>query len=234
MEIKKTPKADLENKKSTWLLIGYVIVLAFMFIAFEWTQRDIVIDTSQGIVDIVFEEEIIPITQQQPEQAPPPPPEVIEEAPQVAEVLNIVEDDADIKDTRLASSEETGAKISVGNYVPVAVEVVEEPVEEEIFEVVEEMPEFPGGPAEMMKYLNNNIRYPTIAQENGIEGRVIVQFVVNSDGTIVDANVVRSVDPFLDKEALRVINSMPKWKPGKQRGKSVRVKYTLPVMFRLQ
>ncbi|MDD2644702.1 MAG: energy transducer TonB [Bacteroides sp.] len=234
MEIKKTPKADLENKKSTWLLIGYVIVLAFMFIAFEWTQRDIVIDTSQGIVDIVFEEEIIPITQQQPEQAPPPPPEVIEEAPQVAEVLNIVEDDADIKDTRLASSEETGEKISVGKYVPVAVEVVEEPVEEEIFEVVEEMPEFPGGPAEMMKYLNNNIRYPTIAQENGIEGRVIVQFVVNSDGTIVDANVVRSVDPFLDKEALRVINSMPKWKPGKQRGKSVRVKYTLPVMFRLQ
>lgn len=234
MEIKKTPKADLENKKSTWLLIGYVIVLAFMFIAFEWTQRDIVIDTSQGIVDIVFEEEIIPITQQQPEQAPPPPPEVIEEAPQVAEVLNIVEDDADIKDTRLASSEETGEKISVGKYVPVAVEVVEEPVEEEIFEVVEEMPEFPGGPAEMMKYLNNNIRYPTIAQENGIEGRVIVQFVVNSDGSIVDANVVRSVDPFLDKEALRVINSMPKWKPGKQRGKSVRVKYTLPVMFRLQ
>ncbi|MCK9179659.1 MAG: energy transducer TonB [Bacteroidales bacterium] len=234
MEIKKTPKADLENKKSTWLLIGYVIVLAFMFIAFEWTQRDIVIDTSQGIVDIVFEEEIIPITQQQPEQAPPPPPEVIEEAPQVAEVLNIVEDDADIKDTRLASSEETGEKISVGKYVPVAVEVVEEPVEEEIFEVVEEMPEFPGGPAAMMKYLNNNIRYPTIAQENGIEGRVIVQFVVNSDGTIVDANVVRSVDPFLDKEALRVINSMPKWKPGKQRGKSVRVKYTLPVMFRLQ
>lgn len=234
MEIKKTPKADLENKKSTWLLIGYVIVLAFMFIAFEWTQRDIVIDTSQGIVDIVFEEEIIPITQQQPEQAPPPPPEVIEEAPQVAEVLNIVEDDADIKDTRLASSEETGEKISVGKYVPVAVEVVEEPVEEEIFEVVEEMPEFPGGPAAMMKYLNNNIRYPTIAQENGIEGRVIVQFVVNSDGSIVDANVVRSVDPFLDKEALRVINSMPKWKPGKQRGKSVRVKYTLPVMFRLQ
>lgn len=234
MEIKKTPKADLENKKSTWLLIGYVIVLAFMFIAFEWTQRDIVIDTSQGIVDIVFEEEIIPITQQQPEQAPPPPPEVIEEAPQVAEVLNIVEDDADIKDTRLASSEETGEKISVGKYVPVAVEVVEEPVEEEIFEVVEEMPEFPGGPAEMMKYLNNNIRYPTIAQENGIEGRVIVQFVVNSDGTIVDANVVRSVDPFLDKEALRVINSMPKWKPGKQRGKPVRVKYTLPVTFRLQ
>lgn len=232
MEIKKTPKADLENKKSTWLLVGYVIVLALMFVAFEWTQRDIVIDTSQGIADLVFEEEIIPITQQ-PEQAPPPPPEVIEEAPQVAEVLNIVEDDQDVADIRLASSEETGERVEV-KYVPVAVEVVEEPKEEEIFEVVEEMPEFPGGPAEMMKFLSNSIRYPTIAQENGTQGRVIVQFVVNSDGSIVDATVVRSVDPFLDKEALRVINSMPKWKAGKQRGKAVRVKYTLPVMFRLQ
>ncbi|NLZ72969.1 MAG: energy transducer TonB [Bacteroidales bacterium] len=231
MEIKKTPKADLENKKSTWLLVGYVIALALMFVAFEWTQRDIVIDTSQGIADLVFEEEIIPITQQ-PEQAPPPPPEVIEEAPQIAEVLNIVEDDQDVGDIRLASSEETGERVEV-KYVPV-VEVVDEPDEEEIFEVVENMPEFPGGPAEMMKFLSNNIRYPTIAQENGIQGRVIVQFVVNSDGTIVDANVVRSVDPFLDKEALRVINSMPKWKPGMQRGKAVRVKYTLPVMFRLQ
>ncbi len=232
MEIKKTPKADLENKKSTWLLVGYVIVLALMFVAFEWTQRDIVIDTSQGIADLVFEEEIIPITQQ-PEQAPPPPPEVIEEAPQVAEVLNIVEDDQDVADVRLASTEETGERVQV-KYVPVAVEVVEEPKEEEIFEVVEEMPEFPGGPAEMMKFLSNSIRYPTIAQENGTQGRVIVQFVVNSDGSIVDATVVRSVDPFLDKEALRVINSMPKWKAGKQRGKAVRVKYTLPVMFRLQ
>lgn len=232
MEIKKTPKADLENKKSTWLLVGYVIVLALMFVAFEWTQRDIVIDTSQGIADLVFEEEIIPITQQ-PEQAPPPPPEIIEEAPQVAEVLNIVEDDQDVADVRLASTEETGERVQV-KYVPVAVEVVEEPKEEEIFEVVEEMPEFPGGPAEMMKFLSNSIRYPTIAQENGTQGRVIVQFVVNSDGSIVDATVVRSVDPFLDKEALRVINSMPKWKAGKQRGKAVRVKYTLPVMFRLQ
>lgn len=231
MEIKKTPKADLENKKSTWLLVGYVIALALMFVAFEWTQRDIVIDTSQGIADLVFEEEIIPITQQ-PEQAPPPPPEVIEEAPQIAEVLNIVEDDQDVGDIRLASSEETGERVEV-KFVPV-VEVVDEPEEEEIFEVVENMPEFPGGPAEMMKFLSNNIRYPTIAQENGIQGRVIVQFVVNSDGTIVDATVVRSVDPFLDKEALRVINSMPKWKPGMQRGKAVRVKYTLPVMFRLQ
>ena len=118
-------------------------------------------------------------------------------------------------------------------YVPVQV-VEEEPEEQTIFEVVENMPDFPGGQAALMQYLAKNIKYPTIAQENGTQGRVIVQFVVNRDGSIVDAKVVRSVDPYLDKEALRVINTMPKWKPGMQRGKPVRVKFTVPVMFRLQ
>lgn len=229
MEIKKTPKADLENKKSTWLLVGYVIVLAFMFIAFEWTKRDIKIDTSQAITDLVFEEEIIPITEQ-PEQAAPPPPPA---APPIAETLTIVEDDADVEETTIATSEETNQAVEI-KYVPVAVEE-EEPAEQTIFEVVEQMPEFPnGGMAGLMQYLSKNIKYPTIAQENGTQGRVTVQFVVNRDGSIVDAKVLRGVDPYLDKEAIRVISSMPKWKPGMQRGKAVRVKYTVPVMFRLQ
>ena len=221
MEIKKTPKADLENKKSTWLLVGYVIVLAFMFVAFEWTKRDIKIDTSQAITDLVFEEEIIPITEQ-PEQVAPPPPE----APSIAETLTIVDDDADVEETTIATSEETNQAVEI-KYVPVAVEE-EEPEEQTIFEVVEQMPEFPnGGMAGLMQYLSKNIKYPTIAQET-------VQFVVNRDGSIVDAKVLRGVDPYLDKEAIRVISSMPKWKPGMQRGKAVRVKYTVPVMFRLQ
>ena len=229
MEIKKTPKADLENKKSTWLLVGYVIVLAFMFIAFEWTKRDIKIDTSQAITDLVFEEEIIPITEQ-PEQAAPPPPPA---APPIAETLTIVEDDADVEETTIATSEETNQAVEI-KYVPVAVEE-EEPEEQTIFEVVEQMPEFPnGGMAGLMQYLSKNIKYPTIAQENGTQGRVTVQFVVNRDGSVVDAKVLRGVDPYLDKEAIRVISSMPKWKPGMQRGKAVRVKYTVPVMFRLQ
>ena len=229
MEIKKTPKADLENKKSTWLLVGYVIVLAFMFIAFEWTKRDIKIDTSQAITDLVFEEEIIPITEQ-PEQAAPPPPPA---APPIAETLTIVEDDADVEETTIATSEETNQAVEI-KYVPVAVEE-EEPEEQTIFEVVEQMPEFPnGGMAGLMQYLSKNIKYPTIAQENGTQVRVTVQFVVNRDGSIVDAKVLRGVDPYLDKEAIRVISSMPKWKPGMQRGKAVRVKYTVPVMFRLQ
>ena len=213
MEVKKSPKADLEGKKSTWLLVGYVVVLAFMFVAFEWTQRDVKIDTSQAVADVVFEEEIIPITET-PEQAAPPPPE----APKVAELLEIVDDKADIEETTTIINEDNQARVEVKT----------------IFEVVENMPDFPGGQAALMQYLAKNIKYPTIAQENGTQGRVIVQFVVNRDGSIVDAKVVRSVDPYLDKEALRVINTMPKWKPGMQRGKPVRVKFTVPVMFRLQ
>ncbi len=230
MEVKKSPKADLENKRSTWLLIGYVTVLAFMFVAFEWSERDVQIDMSQAVADIVFEEEIeIPVTEQPEEVLPPPPPE----APAIVESLNIVEDDVDVESTEIASSEETGQAVEIA-YVPPVVEE-EEVEEQEIFEVVEQMPEFPnGGMAGLMQYLSKNIKYPTIAQENGTQGRVTVQFVVNADGSIVDAKVIRGVDPYLDKEALRVINSMPKWKPGMQRGKAVRVKYTVPVMFRLQ
>ena len=228
MEVKKSPKADLEGKKSTWLLVGYVVVLAFMFVAFEWTQRDVKIDTSQAVADVVFEEEIIPITET-PEQAAPPPPE----APKVAELLEIVDDKADIEETTTIINEDNQARVEV-KYVPVTV-VEEEPEEQTIFEVVEQMPEFPnGGMAGLMQFLSKNIKYPTIAQENGTQGRVTVQFVVNKDGSIVDAKVIRGVDPYLDKEALRVIGTMPKWKPGMQRGKPVRVKYTVPVMFRLQ
>lgn len=227
MEVKKSPKADLEGKKSTWLLIGYVFILALMFVAFEWTDRDKQVTTETGITDVVFEEEIIPITEQEQKQAPPPP-----EAPKVEEVLQIVENDAKIEETAIQASEETGQAVEV-KYVPVEVEE-EEPEEQQIFQVVEEMPEFPGGMAECLKFLGKNIKYPTISQENGVQGKVIVQFVVNKDGSIVDPVVVRSVDPYLDKEALRVIKTMPKWKPGKQRGKAVRVKYTVPVTFKLQ
>ena len=121
-----------------------------------------------------------------------------------------------------------------------AKEVIAEPEppkheeENKVFDIVEQQPLFPGGPAALMKYLSDHTKYPVVAQENGVQGRVTVQFVVNKDGSIVDAKVLRGVDPYLDKEAVRVIMGMPKWKPGMQRGKPVRVKYTVPVMFRLQ
>ena len=228
MEVKKSPKADLEGKKSTWLLIGYVLILAVVFVAFEWSERDKQILVAQGPVEIKFEEDMVPITQQEQKPTPPPP-----QAPSAEEVLKIVENDANIEETEVATSEDKGEAVQVVSTGPAV--VVEEVVEEkQIFQVVEEMPSFPGGDAECMRFLNKNIKYPTIAQENGIQGRVILQFVVNKDGSIVDVVVARSVDPYLYKEAVRVVNMMPKWKPGKQRGKPVRVKFTLPVTFRLQ
>ena len=118
---------------------------------------------------------------------------------------------------------------------PRGVEILEvtEPDENSIFQVVETQPEFPGGMAELMKYLQKNIRYPQICKEQRVQGRVIVQFVVNADSTITDVNVIKPVNPYLDQEALRVVKAMPKWNPGKQRGEPVRVRFTLPVTFRL-
>ena len=107
-------------------------------------------------------------------------------------------------------------------------------VSNKVFDVVEEMPSFPGGQAALMSFLSSNIKYPVVAQENGVQGRVIVGFVVERDGSITDVKVMRSVDPSLDREAQRVVKSMPRWKPGKQNGSAVRVKYTVPVVFRLQ
>lgn len=229
MEIKKTSKANLENKKSSWLLVGYVIVLVFMFVAFEWSKRDVKIDMSGVITEKLFELDMeIPMTEQKELIAPPPP-----EAPTVAEILTIVDDKTNVEETNIASSEELGKKIEIK---PIATTIEESaPVEDEIFEIVEENPEFlDGGTAGLMQYLGRNIKYPTIAQDNGTEGRVTVQFVVNKDGSIVDVKVLRGIDPYLDKEAVRVISSMPKWKPGKQRSKPVRCKFTVPVMFKLQ
>ena len=228
MEIKKSPKADLENKKTTNLLIGAILTLSVLFIGFEWSERDKQVATDTGLTEIVFEEEIIPITEQeQPKQAPPPP-----EAPKVEEVLEIMDNDSKVEESTIQASDDTQAAVEV-KYTPVEVEE-EEVEEEQIFQIVEEPASFPGGMGECMKWLGKNIKYPTISQENGVQGRVIIQFVVNKDGSIVDAQVARGVDPYLDKEALRVVGQMPKWSPGKQRGKAVRCQFTLPVQFRLQ
>lgn len=107
------------------------------------------------------------------------------------------------------------------------------PSDDRVFDVVEQMPTFPGGPAAMMKYIDENLKYPVVAHENGIQGRVVVSFIVEADGSISNVNVVRPVDSSLDREAMRVVRSMPKWIPGKSNGRSVRVKYNVPVSFRI-
>ncbi len=229
MEVKKSPEADLERKRPMWLLIGYVMVLAALFVALEWSERDITFDTSQTIADLVFEEEIeIPVIEQ-PKPITPPPPVA---PPAVADVLTIVDDEIDVEENITFSSEEEEESDEI-DYIPITMEE-EEPAEAEIYELIEEMPQFPGGLSALMRYLGRNIKYPEVAYSNGIQGCVMCQFLVNEDGSISDEMIVRGIDPDLDKEALRVISSMPNWVPGKLHGKPVRVRYTLPVMFRLK
>lgn len=225
MDVKKSPKATLEDKKMLFLLMGFVMVLSLLYIGLEWTNSEVkVYEVANS--DFLLEDEI-EIQTTQEELPPPPPPPV----PEVIEELNIVEDNVKTETIKI-ETEDNKDKIVIS--APVAAPKVVEEDDQVIFQVVETMPTFPGGDQALFKFLSDNIRYPVIAQENGIQGRVICQFVVNRDGSIVDVEVVRSVDPSLDCEAIRVIRLMPNWKPGMQRGKAVRVKYTLPVNFRLQ
>lgn len=230
MEIKKSPKADLEKGKALSILMGMVVGLAVLFVGFEWGTRDVQVHgANDGVADIIAEEEI-EITR--PENTPPPPPPP--PAPVVTEVLNVVDDNVDLEQQDIITSEDDQKQAQTATYVAPVVQEEEEESAQQIFTVVEEMPKFPGGDSELLKFIAKSIKYPVIAQENGIQGRVICAFVVNRDGGVVDAEVLRGVDPSLDKEALRVIGTMPKWTPGKQRGKAVRVKYTVPITFRLQ
>ena len=227
MQIKKSEKASLEKDKLIYALMGLVLVLSLCYVAMEWTQKEVATyEKPADVFDAVEEEMEIQQTQQ--ETPPPPPPPQMQEI----EELQVVEDDVETESLEI-NTEDTEEAI---DQIAPPVEAPEEVEEEEVpFVIVEDMPEFPGGTAAMFKFLSENVKYPVIAQENGIQGRVICQFVVNKDGAIVDIEVVRSGgDPSLDKEAVRVIKTMPKWKPGKQRGKPVRVKYTVPVNFKLQ
>lgn len=229
MELKKTPKADLENKKNVYFMIGLVVSLGIMLVAFEWTAKPEKADSLGSVNAVNVEDEIIPITREQEIKPPPPPP-----PPKVIEVLNIVDDDVKIDDELQIEDSEADDKTLI-NVAPV-VTVKEEKEEEsaEVFFIVEDMPEFPGGEMALRTYIANAIKYPVIAQENGIQGKVYVTFVVGKDGSVGDAKIARGVDPSIDKEALRVVNSLPKWKPGKQRGKPVNVSYTVPINFVLQ
>ena len=238
MEIKKSSKADLESGKTLGLLMGLVIGLAILFVGFEWGTQELNISANEAIADILAEEEI-EITTQQEDVPPPPPPPPPEQQQQevVAEVLTIVEDNVDVGQQMLMSTEDSQREAQVQTYVAptvVATTIAEEEAENEIFTIVEEFPEFPGGNAALNSYLANSIKYPVIAQENGVQGRVTVQFVVNQDGSIVDVEILRGQDPSLDREAMRVVSAMPNWKPGMQRGKPVRVRFNVPVNFRLQ
>ena len=227
MELKKSKKADLEKRKGMFLQVGMVVTLSIILIGFEWTTKPTVIDDTEMVKEMQIEDEMIITRREEPPKEEPKP-----EAPKVAEVLDIVEDDVEIEDFDFDMEVDDDTQ-----YDFTMIEDDDENIaEEQIFYIVEDMPTFNGGdPAlEFRKYIANNLEYPEIAAENGISGRVIVQFAVNNVGKVVDAKVVRSVDPALDKEAIRVVMASPKWTPGKQRGKPVKVLFTFPINFVLQ
>ena len=234
---KTTVNEDLRSQKSTNILIGYILALAAMFVAFEYTQREVKEVENDKIYDFRMEEDMIPITQQQEMVAPPPA-----AAPTVMEFINEVEDDTELPEEEVETTEEMNQAITavVGTGAPSAAivtgpvgPVVEADDDDRIYEMVEENAQFPGGDAECIKWLGEHIKYPSICEEQGVQGRVIVSFVVNKDGSIVDVATVKSIDNNLSKEAERVVKMMPKWKPARQNNKAVRSRFMLPVMFRL-
>ena len=227
MEIKKSPKADLESKKSTFVLIGLVVTLFVIWRVFEYKSYDKqVVDNLQAAVEVI-EEEMVEITkQEQPKPQPPAP------KPQVTQI-EIVDNEEEIEDEIEIDAEVSQDEVIEEYFAPAEIEE-EEIVEAEIFKVVEVMPEFPGGAAKMMEYIQKNMKYPMMARESDIQGRVFVNFVVEPDGSISNVTVMRGIGGGCDEEALRVVNSMPKWKPGKQRGSAVRCSFTVPIIFKLQ
>ena len=239
MQIKKSEKASLEGDKLIYALMGFVFVLSLCYVALEWTKSEVT-KYEQADQDFLVEEEM-DIQQTTQEMTPPPPPPPAPEVVQEVEVLNVVEDDVKTESIEFSAEDNNTVveivevKEEVKEEVKVEEDKREEVEENVVFKVVETMPSFPGGDAALMKFISDNVRYPAIAQENGIQGRAICQFTVEKDGSISDIQIVRSAgDETLDKEAKRVIKSMPKWSPGKQRGKAVRVSYTIPINFRLQ
>lgn len=222
METKKTSGAYLENKKTIMYMIGFVMVLSLAYIALEWSKSKVEvfkpIVSANETEDLIVE---IPQTIVNPPPPPPPPVQLIDEIKVVDDniAVNKVEFKSDFnKDEVITSPPVTYGDAPVEDMPDVPV----------VF--AEKMPQFNGN---VNEYLSKNIRYPQIAIDTYTQGRVICQFVVGKDGSVEDIEIVRSVDPSLDKEALRVIKSMPKWKPGMQNGKPVKVRMTLPVNFRL-
>lgn len=228
MEIKKSPKADIEGSKLTSILIGLVVALGILYGAFEWAQSEITIYDEALQQAAQEDEEMVEVTFRDETPPPPPPPE-----PEtvLSDVIDIKDNSQDVQTADFSTEDDKDSRVEIHEVVAAQEEEDEEA--QMIHVVVEKMPEFPGGPDAMNRWLSKNIKYPLLAQENNIQGRVVCQFVVNSDGKIVDVTVVRGVEATLDAEAVRVIKSMPAWTPGKQGGKNVRVKYTLPIRFKL-
>lgn len=230
MELKKTPKADLENKKFLFREIGLIVALAIVFAGFEYKTYEKSVSSLASENATVLEEEMVPITKQ--ELPPPEMPKI----PVITDQIEIVDDNMKITtNVDFSTEDRKDIAVTIKDYSKGSSreEVVEE--EEIPFAIVEEKPKFKGGDENTFtKWVFERLVYPDIAKENGVQGRVTVSFLVNTDGSVSDVKVVRGVDASLDKEAVRVITSSPKWEPGRQRNKPVKVRYMFPVIFQLR
>ena len=231
MEIKKSPHADLRKTIPLSLAMGFVLALGILYTALEWTStKDDSADemTSLNIADM---EDALIINEQQEEQ-PEPEPEAPQEVVEVAlpEEFKVVDDNKEVAKISIVSVDQD-RELPPPPVIVQPVQTVEEP-EDQIFEIVENPAVPPTGDIpSLLKWIANHIEYPQSALDNNIQGKVVLRFVVEKDGSIGDVVVARKVDPALDKEAVRVLKSMPKWTPGKQRGKAVRSYFTLPIAF---
>ena len=226
MELKKNPKADLEKRKGIYVELGLIIALAAALVAFNvksYDQEEIEV-TERTVIDEV--EEIVLQTQQE-ETPPPPEPEAPEVITEVHVIDNNQESDNEIGIINMDLTDD----IEMGEAVAAAPDVEEEVKEDIVYVVVEQVAEFPGGEEALYKYLKDNIVYPNIARQTGIEGKVYIRFVVEKDGSISNVKVMRDIGGGCGEEAMRVVKSMPKWKPAKQQTRTVRSEFNLPVNF---
>lgn len=227
MELKKSPKANLESMRKIFFELGLVISLLICLYGFRMSSAVKPIETFGPLDSHPVEDQIIPITRMEEKQPPAPLPKVVDIL-LIADNHTEITEELDIVDSQADSRTAIHAAMQLDNNKKVEAD------EATVFIAPEEMPEFPGGNTALLHYLNKHIKYPAIAAENGVYGSVTVSFVVNKDGSVSDAKILRGVDPALDKEALRVVYSLPKWKPGKQSGMPVRVSFSVPIHFVLQ
>lgn len=226
MKTKKTLNADLERKRPIFFSLGLIVSLGLVLAAFSWTSpvHDAVVLTSENI-NPDLDDIVIPRTEAEKPKPAPHPITFDNLVPELTDGVDEIDPDV------------FNSEINVGDAIDFSAIVLtrpDEPEAEPVHEFVQQMPEFPGGMSALMSFVAKSVKYPTLAQETGTQGRVIVRFIVNSDGSISQASVVRPVDPQLDQEAIRVVLAMPRWKPGFQNGKPVRVVYHIPINFLLQ
>jgi tonB family C-terminal domain len=236
VEIKKTHSANLENKRVTNYLLGLVVVLSFLFVGLEYNSQSRTFNLDDELPDDIFEEmEVLPEVEKNEMVSAAKP----TAAPSITTKIKAVDTPVTLPEKvnmRNEEEEEGNEATRQQNETPTT--AIEQPVPEPIADdnkprIVQQMPEYPGGIVEFMKWLQRTLRYPPMAQQQGIQGSVMVSFIVNVDGTITEQKVVRGVNEELDAEALRVISNMPKWKPGLDKGKPCRTLFAIPIVFKL-